>query len=542
MMLAVLDHLWQSTLFAAAAGFLTLLFRRHGAALRHGLWFAASLKFLVPFALLATLGESLRAQTAPVLAPIFLIVRPAARAFTAASVVHIPTAGGPDVTLWPLALWALGSAMVLTIWLFRWLRLRASVAGAVELPIAAPVPVKAIALPIEPGLVGIWKPVLLMPAGIAARLSPHEMQAVLAHELCHLRRRDNLTGAIHMLVEALFWFHPLVWWLGERLIAERECACDEAVLTEGDDPQAYAEGILKICRFYVRSPLACAAGVSGANLKKRMKAIMENKLIVRLNGAQKFLLAASAVAILAAPVLSGLATAAPSPAGATADDVARNLAEQARPRTEVALDPRLFDRYVGYYRMAPNLIFQISRAGGRYFEGVIGQAPDEMFAESDHKFFLKGLSLPAQFSFATDSAGRTTEMVLHQSGMEQHAARIDDAVGKKAETALARRIAENAPSPGTEAALRHDIEGLASGRPDYDKMVSVLAAGTRQMLPAIQERLKKWGPLQSVVFRGVDKSGMDVYSVTFLNGHTRWEIAPLTDDGRIAGIFFGEES
>ena len=48
-----------------------------------------------------------------------------------------------------------------------------------------------------------------------------------------------------MLVEALFWFFPLVWWLGARLNTERERACDEAVLADGNDPQMYAAGILK---------------------------------------------------------------------------------------------------------------------------------------------------------------------------------------------------------------------------------------------------------------------------------------------------------
>ncbi len=56
MIAALLDHLWQSTLFAAAVALLTLAFRRHGAAIRHGLWFAASIKFLMPFSLLAALG------------------------------------------------------------------------------------------------------------------------------------------------------------------------------------------------------------------------------------------------------------------------------------------------------------------------------------------------------------------------------------------------------------------------------------------------------------------------------------------------------
>jgi bla regulator protein BlaR1 len=54
------------------------------------------------------------------------------------------------------------------------------------------------------------------------------MEAMLAHELCHVRRRDNLTSAMHMVVEVVFWFHPLVWWIGVRLMEERERACDEA--------------------------------------------------------------------------------------------------------------------------------------------------------------------------------------------------------------------------------------------------------------------------------------------------------------------------
>lgn len=57
---------------------------------------------------------------------------------------------------------------------------------------------------------------------------------------------DNLAAALHMLVQALFWFHPLVWWLGSRLVDERERACDEEVIRLGSEPQAYAERILRI--------------------------------------------------------------------------------------------------------------------------------------------------------------------------------------------------------------------------------------------------------------------------------------------------------
>ncbi len=100
--------------------------------------------------------------------------------------------------------------------------------------------------------------------------TPIQLEAVIAHELCHIRRRDNLFAAIHMLIEALFWFDPLLWWVGARLVEERERACDEEVLQLGNAPQIYAESILKTCQFYLESPLACVSGVTGSDLKKRI--------------------------------------------------------------------------------------------------------------------------------------------------------------------------------------------------------------------------------------------------------------------------------
>src|SRR6195952_5108317 len=56
-----------------------------------------------------------------------------------------------------------------------------------------------------------------------------------------------------MFVEALFWFHPLVWWIGKRMVEERERACDEEVLRMLGEPQPYAEGILNVCKLYTES-------------------------------------------------------------------------------------------------------------------------------------------------------------------------------------------------------------------------------------------------------------------------------------------------
>jgi uncharacterized protein (TIGR03435 family) len=124
--------------------------------------------------------------------------------------------------------------------------------------------------------------------------------------MCHVRRRDNLTSAVHMVVEALFWFHPLVWWLGVRLMEERERACDEEVLESGSERQVYAESILRTCEFCVESPLTCVAGVTGADLKKRIVRIMTERVASKLSLRRKLLLAGVGIAVVAGPIVFGL--------------------------------------------------------------------------------------------------------------------------------------------------------------------------------------------------------------------------------------------
>src|SRR5215469_5088254 len=127
---------------------------------------------------------------------------------------------------------------------------------------------------IEPGVFGILRPVLMWPEGISEHLDDAQLEGILGHEVQHVRHRDNLASAVHMIVEAVVWFHPLVWWLGARLVEERERACDEDILEWGTDGRVYAEGILKVYEFGLASPLVCLAGVAGGDLRKRMVLIM----------------------------------------------------------------------------------------------------------------------------------------------------------------------------------------------------------------------------------------------------------------------------
>jgi uncharacterized protein (TIGR03435 family) len=113
------------------------------------------------------------------------------------------------------------------------------------------------------------------------------------------------------------------------MVEERERACDEEVLHLGGEPQVYAEGILNICKLYVESPLVCVSGVSGANLRKRIAAIMSNRAAVKLSLAKKAALVAAGATALATPIVLGIMNA---PAVLAQSS---NSARVARPRFEV---------------------------------------------------------------------------------------------------------------------------------------------------------------------------------------------------------------
>ncbi len=315
------SHLVESTLFAGAVALLTPAFRANRAQVRFWLWLSASLKFLIPLALLSIAGSHMRGW-APV--SIFEGIGAAIPTFADAAESFRPSA--------PNATWGLASAagahsidrtttlyrMIAGVWLsgvvwvalvrFRgWRRIRLLVRASVSTDIAAPIEVRASPGLMEPGVVGWIRPLLLLPQGILERLTPSDMNAILAHELCHVRRRDNLLVSIHMIVEAIFWFHPLVWWIGARLIEERECACDEDVVSRGNAPDLYAEAILKVCQWSTESPLACVAGVTGGELKRRIERIMTARDFPGLSFAKKAALTIAGAAFLMAPVLVGIA-------------------------------------------------------------------------------------------------------------------------------------------------------------------------------------------------------------------------------------------
>jgi uncharacterized protein (TIGR03435 family) len=328
----ILNHLWQSTVFAFLVGGLTLVFRKNDARVRYWMWFGAAVKFLVPFSLLEAAGASLLGPSVdsllglsatPSLTPssvpfaIAQISQPFRAATASAGSPSFMTNGGVEwvpTALW--VAWALGMEFVVLQRFRAWRIVRAAVRESTPISLATGnlptgTAIRSSQTVLEPAVVGMWRPILLLPTGIDQRLTPAELDAVIAHEACHISARDNLTAGVQMLVECVFWFHPLVWWIGGRLIQERERACDEHVLGLLQNPRAYADGIVNVCKLYMGAPLPCVPGVSSSDLRRRIERIMRNETGEAVPRRMRIALGIVASLILIVPMVAGAVTAPP---------------------------------------------------------------------------------------------------------------------------------------------------------------------------------------------------------------------------------------
>ena len=96
----------------------------------------------------------------------------------------------------------------------------------------------------SPVVIGFAKPVILLPVSLMTHLSMNQVEAVLGHELAHLRRRDPWALMMQRVVETVLFFHPLIWWVSRQLDKSREEACDDLVLTAGCERADYAEALM----------------------------------------------------------------------------------------------------------------------------------------------------------------------------------------------------------------------------------------------------------------------------------------------------------
>src|SRR5262249_47038319 len=157
--------------------------------------------------LLVDAGSQFAWRTSPAIAPAAFsrAVEQISQPFALQAEAVPAVAAGPSWNPVPAVLfsvWLCGFAISAVVWFRWWRRCRAAVRIATPMDLNLPAPVMTSPGSLEPGVFGIRKPILLLPEGIGGRLTPEQLQSILAHELCHVRRRDNLTAAIHMMVES----------------------------------------------------------------------------------------------------------------------------------------------------------------------------------------------------------------------------------------------------------------------------------------------------------------------------------------------------
>jgi beta-lactamase regulating signal transducer with metallopeptidase domain len=231
--------------------------------------------------------------------------------------VPTPTANTDLLNYLLLLVWLLGCAVMLIAWLpklwrapefsnfrddplqecLRRLNQRLGLRQAVTLRFSDSIA--------EPLLFGFRKPIIMLPTGLAAKLSSEELESVILHELAHAKRLDNWTAAFAHVVTCIFWFYPLLWWIEQRLHRERELACDEMVIRYGAAPDDYVAGILKVCRLQLSGDVAGVSGVCRSNLKNRMEAIMSFSAANTLRPAPKTLVGSLVAVLFLVPMLIG---------------------------------------------------------------------------------------------------------------------------------------------------------------------------------------------------------------------------------------------
>jgi beta-lactamase regulating signal transducer with metallopeptidase domain len=307
MIAALIDHLWQSTLFCGGAWLITLMLRANGAALRHWVWLLASAKFLVPFALLFSIGSFIglpAARSAGNQPQLLGDALQSATVLVSPGALRVTETGPGSATLVALfAIWLGGALVVGLRWLLAWHAANSIVRAARPAP-GAPPDARITQADIEPAVARIFHPVVLLPAALLGRLSDPELNAVLAHEHEHIARHDNLKASIHRLVETLFWFHPAVWWIGRQMLQERERACDETVLENGHDRGDYAAGILAVCR-HCRAGASVTAAATSGDVTRRVRYILGTARPATVGALKTLSLLIATVVVATAPLFAG---------------------------------------------------------------------------------------------------------------------------------------------------------------------------------------------------------------------------------------------
>ncbi len=292
---ALVDSLWQNALAAAGLAALLALVPVRAARIRYAF---ATLTLAMMLAL--PLATAVRLSgTSPQISDVVTATSAVAAGPTGPgprAVAAIPTPAAIRAAIEPVLPWVVlawfGGVVALSLRLASgWLMTRqlgrvgtssvpdacveAVARLAARLRISRPVRVLGSAVVQVPAVIGWLRPVILLPASALTGLTPLQLDALLAHELAHVRRYDYVVNLIQSVIETLLFYHPAVWWVSQQVREEREHCCDDLAVAVCGDAHFYATALLGMERLRVTPPaFALAATGRGGALMGRIRRLV----------------------------------------------------------------------------------------------------------------------------------------------------------------------------------------------------------------------------------------------------------------------------
>jgi len=286
---ALVDFVWQGTLVALVLLTALQTVGRRSARVRYGLA-AIALAALIAMPVMTTVSrlQITSVGRAPATAVPFTIFASREHQFSADA--QFGSAGAHPLLIrlqpWVLPVWSLG-VLLLSLRLVagglevRTLRRHVSVADdslrervailATRMGLHRPVQVVASSRADGPSVIGWLRPLILLPPATLMGLTATQLDAVLAHELAHIRRHDYLVNVVQMVAETLLFYHPAVWWVSRRLRIARELCCDDEAVRVCGDPTAYARALVTMAKLQLP---AMVMGSTGGSLTDRVRRLL----------------------------------------------------------------------------------------------------------------------------------------------------------------------------------------------------------------------------------------------------------------------------
>jgi len=353
-----------------------------------------------------------------------------------------------------------------------------------------------------PAAVGLFHPQIVVPEWLLFG-PPETLCMVLAHERSHVQARDPAVWVLGLAMVILVPWNPFLWWQLRRLRLAIEVDCDRRVLSVGHDARRYARTLVNVSTHW-------PAHLGGLAASSRSWSSVERRILLmnapRVHGWRASTAAGAVLAF-------GIAT--------TTILISPPASEPAFAAAAASPEPTDLSRYVGDYEFSAVTVSQVRLQNGQLTAlGLpLTHASGQLFHWGDAK-------LNAYVRFATDATGRVIGAVFEQNGESTIAPRIDAKRVQAIDAAIREHVRAQAPTSGSEEALRQLLAGIESGNPNRAAELSPqLAGGTRAILADLQATMKPWGALRSVEFHGVDGDGWDRYLVRFERGSASWRIA-----------------